>query len=114
MRNDFNGSKNSRLVYSTDQGRIKPEKDKKDAVPGAEGPVRVLLEKKGRGGKVVTVVTGLAMSNQDLKALVKVFKKQSGSGGSVKQGAIELQGDHVAMVMEKLAASGQQVKRAGG
>ncbi len=70
------------------------------------GPVRVSLEKKGRRGKAVTVVTGLPLSDLELAVLAKKLKGQIGAGGTVKSGAIELQGDHTEKVRKFLDQQG--------
>ena len=102
----------SRLVYSTDRGRIK-EEPKKQAMPG-DGNVRVRAEKKGRGGKVVTVISGLPLAGNDLKAFAKQLKKRCGGGGAVKDGNVELQGDHVDVMVDVLKKAGYDAKRSGG
>ncbi len=104
----------SRLVYSTDQGRIKEDKKVENEIPETDGVVRVRSEKKGRGGKTVTVITGLPMSGNDLKGFAKQLKKRCGGGGAVKDGAIELQGDHVDTMVTELIKQGYNAKRAGG
>ena len=88
----------------------------KAKTPGAatDGIVRVSRESKGRGGKVVTVVKGLALDAQALAAWGKQIKAACGSGGTVKDGVIEVQGDHCDRVIEMLKAQGRTVKRAGG
>ncbi len=102
---------NSKLVYSTDVGRIK--EDVKEETLG-DGNVRVRPEKKGRGGKVVTVISGLPLAGNDLKAYAKKLKKRCGGGGAVKDGTIELQGDHVDVMVEALKKDGHDAKRSGG
>lgn len=82
-----------------------------EAAPSADGVVRVLRETKGRGGKAVTVVRGAA---GDLLKLGQELKAACGSGGTVKDGVIEVQGDHVEKVMALLQQRGLKVKRAGG
>lgn len=114
----------SGLVYSTEGGRMCPACRKPVAqcacrtgakpVAPSDGIVRVSCEKKGRGGKAVTVVRGLAMDEAALEKLAKALKAACGSGGTVKDGAIEVQGDHRAKLMELLAAQGRKVKSAGG
>ncbi|WP_281648099.1 stress response translation initiation inhibitor YciH [Parendozoicomonas sp. Alg238-R29] len=104
----------TRLVYSTDQGRIKEDKKTRNEIPETDGVVRVRPEKKGRGGKTVTVITGLPMAGNDLKAFTKQLKKRCGGGGAVKDGAIELQGDHVDTMVAELIKLGHNAKRAGG
>ncbi|WP_257253025.1 MULTISPECIES: translation initiation factor [unclassified Endozoicomonas] len=101
----------SKLVYSTDMGRIKEEKVKDEV---GDGNVRVRPEKKGRGGKVVTVITGLPLAGNDLKAYAKTLKKRCGGGGAVKDGNIELQGDHVDVMVDVLKSAGYDAKRSGG
>ena len=76
--------------------------------------VRVQLETKGRAGKGVTVLRGLDLPDPDLAALGKQLKAACGSGGTVKDGVVEVQGDHVSKVMAWLAAKGFKVKRVGG
>src|SRR5215831_5103657 len=114
-----------RLVYSTDSGRIKtcptcgqPYKqcrcDQPSASKKSDGIVRVRRERKGHGGKTVTVIDGVIGSNAELTALSQQLKKLCGSGGTVKDGNIEIQGDHCDKVMTKLTALGYKVKRSGG
>ncbi|WP_420551019.1 translation initiation factor [Litorivicinus lipolyticus] len=102
------------LVFSTETGRIAetPDADP-DAILG-DGKVRVRLEKKGRGGKSVTTVTGLAMNADDIKSLGRALKKSVGVGGAVKDGIIEIQGDQVVKVLAALEAKGLNPKRSGG
>lgn len=116
-------SSNSRLVYSTDTGRVCPDCGQPQAacickqrvaVPAGDGVVRVLRETKGRGGKAVTVVRGLPLAPDALAALGKLLRTACGSGGTAKDGVLEIQGDHVERVMALLAADGHKVKRAGG
>ena len=111
------------LVYSTDSGRMCPACRqpvakcacrKPSTAPSGDGVVRVSRETKGRGGKAVTLVKGLALDAAALTALAKQLKAACGSGGTVKDGLIEVQGDHVDRVVAWLAAAGHAVKRAGG
>lgn len=111
------------LVYSTDAGRMCPTcrrpvaqcSCRKAAPPPAgDGVVRVSRETKGRGGKAVTLVKGLALAEPALIALGKELKAACGSGGTVKEGVVEVQGDHCERVVEFLKARGHVVKRAGG
>lgn len=122
----MSSSNNSRLVYSTDSGRACPgcgqpvaqclckQLTKAAAVPAGDGIVRVSRETKGRKGKGVTLVRGLALDEAALTALAKQLKAACGSGGTVKDGVIEVQGDHVETVMARLVAAGHKVKKAGG
>ena len=110
------------LVYSTDSGRMCPTCRQpvaqctcKAAVrPVGDGIVRVQLESKGRAGKGVTVVKGLSLPTDALITLGKQLKTACGSGGTVKDGVIEVQGDHCERVMAELKKLGYGVKRAGG
>ena len=109
---NYSSNSDSKLVYSTDGGRVREESPGPVAV--GDGNVRVWPEKKGRGGKVVTVISGLPVAGNDLKALAKQLKKRCGGGGAVKDGNIELQGDHVDILVEHLQKVGFSAKRAGG
>jgi translation initiation factor 1 len=80
----------------------------------SDGIVRVSRESKGRAGKGVTLVKGLALADAELAALGKQLKTACASGGTVKDGVIEVQGDRVERVMALLQAQGHRVKRAGG
>ena len=111
------------LVYSTEQGRLCPGCGKvsgqclckKKTVPvKADGIVRISLDKKGRKGKGVTLITGLPLGDSDLKELAKKLKTRCGSGGTVKNGVVEIQGDHRQSLLEELIRQGYQVKLAGG
>ncbi|MFZ4626385.1 MAG: translation initiation factor Sui1 [Rhodoferax sp.] len=111
------------LVFSTDSGRTCPACRQPVAAcqcratkPGtvSDGIVRVSRETKGRAGKGVTLVKGLALDEAALQALGRQLKTACGSGGTVKDGIIEVQGDHCERVMALLKASGLSVKRAGG
>lgn len=110
------------LVYSTEAGRMCPGCRQPVAqctcgqkpVPAGDGTVRVSRETKGRGGKAVTLVKGVALDAAGLTALGKQLKAACGTGGTVKDGVIEIQGDHIERVMAALKAQGHTVKRAGG
>lgn len=106
----------SRLVYSTGDGDRRRATDGAAATLGAQSPgdgvVRVSREHGGRRGKTVTVVRGLAAA--DLSSTVTDLKRLCGSGGTVKNGALEIQGDHRARVAARLEALGHVVKLAGG
>ena len=75
--------------------------------------VRVQREAKGRGGKAVTLVKGISLSINDLEVLGKQLKASCGSGGTVKDGIIEVQGDHIDRIVALLNAQGYKAKRAG-
>ena len=109
------------LVYSTEGGRMCPRCRRPlgacayaSVVPTGDGIVRITRETKGRGGKVVTVVRGLALDAAALAALGKRLRNACGSGGTAKDGELEVQGDHAGRVLELLKADGFVVKRAGG
>ena len=115
--------KNSVLVWSSEKGRICPgcgsavdacSCRKRGTRSIGDGVVRVRRETKGRGGKTVTVVAGAPGDETALKALAGELKRRCGSGGTVKEGAIEIQGDFCDLVVAELAARGFTVKRAGG
>jgi translation initiation factor 1 len=76
--------------------------------------VRVQRTKAGKGGKLVTAITGLECSDAEAKALLKQLKATAGTGGSLKDGVIELQGDQVTPALEALAKAGYRPKQAGG
>ena len=105
--------KETRLVYSTETGRIKPEKEPEQR-PTGDGIVRIRREVSGRKGKGVTTISGLDMPDADLKKLAKSLKQLCGTGGSVKNGIIEIQGEHREKIKESLEKQGHTVKLAGG
>lgn len=82
-------------------------------VAAGDGIVRVQRESKGRGGKTVTVVRGLALDEAALAALGKQLRTACGTGGTSREGVLELQGDQVDKAMAWLAAQGHRVRRAG-
>lgn len=111
------------LVYSTDSGRMCPDCRRPVAncvcslpkpVAVGDGIVRVSREKKGRGGKTVTLARGLALEAAALSALGRELRAACGSGGTVANGVVEVQGDHVERVMQLLQGKGIVVKTAGG
>ncbi|MBF7073241.1 stress response translation initiation inhibitor YciH [Glaciecola sp. MH2013] len=104
----------SKLVYSTDTGRIKEQKSTQGPISKGDGIIRIRKETKGRKGKGMSIIDGLAMNDAELKALCTQLKKQCGCGGSVKDGKIEIQGDVRDKLKQLLEAKGMQVKLAGG
>lgn len=111
------------LVYSTEYGKMCPACSKplakcacgqKPTALKGEGWVRVALETKGRQGKGVTLITGVAVSPVELGVLARALKQRCGSGGTVKNGIIEIQGDHRDILIEELTKQGYKVKRSGG
>ena len=112
------------LVYSTEVGRICPGCGQgvaqcacgaraKAAVAG-DGVVRVARQTKGRGGKSVTLVRGLALDASALAALAKQLRAACGAGGTVKDGVIEVQGDHCEAILVALKKHGHSARQAGG
>jgi translation initiation factor 1 len=83
-------------------------------VVAGDGVVRVSRETKGRGGKAVTLVRGVALPAEPLAELGKQLRTSCGAGGTVKDGVIEVQGDHAERIVDLLKARGHNVKRAGG
>jgi translation initiation factor 1 len=111
------------LVYSTESGRMCPQCRKPHAQctcgnsrpPAAtSGPVRVSRETAGRNGRNVTVIRGVPLAGDALAALGKELKAACGSGGTVKDGVIEVQGDHCDRIVELLGKRFPNVKRSGG
>jgi len=121
--NNNNANSGSRLVYSSEtprmcencgKARAKCRCREKPAAPSGDGIVRVGRETKGRKGKGVTLATGIPLEEEALKQLAKQLKAKCGSGGTVKKGIIEIQGDHRDLLMEELKKAGFTVKRTGG
>ncbi len=116
-------ARKNRLVYSTDP---EPESSppaadesapRNPAAPFARQgsqPVRVWLERKGRRGKVVSVIKGVVSPPAGQKALLKLLKSRLGTGGALKEGHIELQGDHREKIVAILVELGYKAKKAGG
>lgn len=121
---------NSRLVYSTETGRVCPECGKpskkcrckkqrvKSTAPPTgypdDGTIRIRREVKGRGGKTVTSIWGVPLEGQALKQFAKTLKQRCGTGGSVKAGVIVIQGDHRETLAAEIKKQGYTVKIAGG
>jgi translation initiation factor 1 len=113
------------LVYSSEHGRMCPKcgkpvascacgKSKPATTPTQNAVVRVGRETKGRKGKGVTIVTGVPLKGDALDELGSRLKRLCGSGGTVKDGVIEIQGDHRDVLVAELEGRGYTVKRAGG
>lgn len=116
-------SNNSTPVYSCEVGRLCPgcgkalkqcQCKKPSLAPKGDGIVRIQRETKGRKGKGVTLITGLPLADDELKKLAKTLKQKCGTGGTVKNGVIEIQGDHRDLLLEELQKLGWKVKKAGG
>ena len=113
----------SRIVYSTGIGSLCPNcrRPVRECVcpkgaPGAAGPARIRVgrEVKGRAGKGVTTVSGLPLSFTEIESLATRLKKRCGSGGTVREGVIEIQGDHRDVIVAELAKLGWPAKKSGG
>ncbi|WP_028772624.1 stress response translation initiation inhibitor YciH [Shewanella waksmanii] len=104
---------NISLVYSTDGGKIAPEKTRKSA-PKGDGIIRIHKDSKGRKGKGVSVIKGLELDEKALKALAQKLKKQCGCGGTVKDFNIEVQTDNREQLKVLLEKLNYTVKLAGG
>ena len=113
---------NERLVFSTDpEPEKKPSSTPLPANPAAaiptrqlNTPVRVWLEKNGRGGKIVSVIKGVMSPQPGKEALCKLLKNKLGTGGAVKEDDIEIQGDHREKIVAILNELGYKAKSAGG
>ncbi|AHG18240.1 translation initiation factor Sui1 [Chania multitudinisentens RB-25] len=104
---------NSRLVYSTDSGRIKQEEAKPQRAKG-DGIVRIQRQTSGRKGKGVCLISSIDLDDAALDKLAAELKKKCGCGGAVKDGIIEIQGDKRELLKQLLEAKGMKVKLAGG
>ena len=118
-----------RIVYSSGKGRVcphcglaqsrcvcrkNPRQVRRDPEAASDGVVRVRRETKGRRGKTVTTISGVPLGPDALKELAGELKRRCGSGGSARDGVIEIQGAHRDALIGDLAARGYTVKRAGG
>ena len=111
------GMDNSRRVYSSEDGRIRPPVPGRTPAPRGpqapnDGVVRIFRDRSGRNGKVVTVIRGLPV--REVEGLAAALKRLCGAGGAIKDGAVEIQGDHRERIAEHLRALGHTVKLAGG
>ncbi len=120
-----NRDEDTRLVYSTASGRICPsctrpsadcicKKKNRQTNPFDDGKIRVERSTRGRKGKGVSLVRGLPLEDAPLKALAKNLKQRCGTGGTVKNGVIEIQGDHRDLLVEHLNTLGYKAVKAGG
>ena len=119
---------NTRLVYSTESGQICPscgrpttkcickkkKAVKKQSIYPDDGIVRIRREVKGRKGKTVTAVFGISLDGKKLQQFAKSLKRKCGSGGTVKDGVIIIQGDHRETLLEEIKQQGYAVTLAGG
>lgn len=109
--NDFSG-----IMFSTDPGFVyeNPDAEELKTLPNAQQDLRVMLDRKNRGGKTVTLITGFVGADADLEKLTKTLKTKCGVGGSAKDGEIILQGDFKEKVYLFLQKEGYKVKKSGG
>jgi translation initiation factor 1 len=108
----------SRLVYSTENNIPKKENVASKPSPGHvnanTGRIIIRLDRKKRAGKSVTVIEGLALSAGEMEALLRQIKADRGTGGTMKDGVLEIQGDHCSAIISFLEKKGFKPKRAGG
>lgn len=110
------------LVFSTDSGRHCPDCSqpvdtcacKQSKIPEGDGITRVRRESKGRGGKTVTTITGVPLAEDELKELASALKRRCGTGGALKDGVIEIQGEHVQLLLDELTKRGFKALKSGG
>ena len=109
--NDFSG-----IMFSTDPDFVYEETDNAAEVtlPNTQQDLRVMLDRKNRGGKTVTLVTGFIGTDEDLQQLTKTLKTKCGVGGNAKDGEIILQGDFKEKVFLYLQKEGYKIKKSGG
>lgn len=115
------GRNQGRRVYSSEGGRICPDCDRPEdecvceaaSAAAPAGPVRVGRQTQGRKGKVVSVVTGLGLPALELAELAKKLKRRCGAGGTVRDGVIEIQGDHRDTLVAELQKLGHAAKKSG-
>ena len=108
-------ARNDRMVYSSSDGDLRKARDPLlKARKAAGGRVKVKRETSGRRGKAVTTIYDVPLADDGLRELAGRLKKRCGVGGSVKDGVIELQGDHRNVVIDVLSADGYDVVAAGG
>jgi len=110
------------VVFSTEFGRMCPNCGQpiadcicgQESLPAGDGIVRIGRETKGRKGKGVTLISGIPLEQAALKKLAKQLKAKCSTGGTLKNGVIEIQGDHRDLLVEELRKQGYTVKKAGG
>jgi translation initiation factor 1 len=116
-------NKNAGIVYSTEFGQVCPKCgrpindcicNKGNLRVPSDGIVRIGRETKGRKGSGVTVITGVPLDDKGLKSIAKQLKQKCGTGGTVKSGTIEIQGNHRDLLKQELSRLGYTVKLSGG
>ena len=108
---------NNRTVWSSEQGDVRKKNHNTisaNSLPPQQQTVYLHRESSGRGGKAVTLVKNLVLSADDLKALAKKLKQECGTGGTIKDGVIEIQGEQREKIADVLQKLGYKVKIAGG
>ena len=113
---------NNKTVWSSEQGDLRKKKDltpnpslrRGESLPPQQQTIYLHRESSGRRGNVVTLVKNLVLSADDLKALAKKLKQECGTGGTIKNGVIEMQGEQRERISESLRKMGYKVKVAGG
>lgn len=107
-------AEDSKLVYSTEENiprKSKPEKKTAPAcLPPAQQKLTVRLDRKGRGGKSVTLIEGLSMTQHEIETLLKQLKTKIGTGGTIKDTSLEIQGDHCCLLIQVLQKMGYRTK----
>jgi translation initiation factor 1 len=112
MSNDQN-----KTVWSSEDGDVRrqpPPASKKVSQPSRQQTIYLHRESSGRGGKAVSLVKNLLLSDEEMKNLAKKLKQECGSGGTIKDGIIEIQGEHRQKIADVLQKLGYKVKIAGG
>lgn len=105
---------NKSLVWSSDGISDSQVEETDSRIPQTDGIVRVSRQTKGRKGKGVTLITGVPLAGAELKDLAKLLKQKCGSGGTIKDGTIEVQGDHRDLLVAELKSKGWVVRKSGG
>lgn len=106
-------SEKKRIVYQ-EFGSVEPEEEKIGDLPPQQQNLRVQTSKAGRKGKTVTIITGFVTSPENLGQILKQLKTQCGSGGTIKENTIEVQGDHKEKILQTLIKLGYKAKISGG
>lgn len=108
--NDFGG-----IMYSTDPSFVYPEEEQvTEQLSNNQQDLRVMLDRKNRGGKAVTLITGFLGTQEELEKLGKMLKTKCGVGGAAKEGEIMIQGDFRDKILELLRKEGFKAKKSGG
>ena len=108
---------NSRTVWTSDSGDLRKQEQRKPSgksLPPNQQTAYLHRDSKGRGGKGVTLIKNLILTDEDLSTLAKRIKRDLGTGGTVKDGVIEIQGENRERIAEVLVKLGYKVKMAGG